>query len=229
MPRKAKRVKEIKPAKESPKSLEMAKEPRSPSHSPFVFSKKLIFLLAIVIIILGGIYYLKDQLVVAMVNGQPITRLQLDQELEKQSGKKTLDYLITKDLILQAAQKDHIAVTDKEVSNELKTLKDNISKSGQDYQTLLSAQGLSEADLLDQIRLQKLVDKIVGKDIKVSDAEISDYINKNKDIFPKGATEQEMKNQARNQLTQQKLSSKTQEWLSSLKSSAKIFLSPLFK
>lgn len=185
-------------------------------------NKKIVVPLTILIIALGLIFVLKNQLIVAWVNGQPITRLDLVAELEKTSGKKTLDYLVTKTLILQEANKQQVVVTDKEVNDQLKSLRDNIAKSGQNYQALLAAQGLTEVQLKEQIKIQKIVDKIAGKGVNVSNAEVTDYINKNKDQFPKDTTPEELVTQVKNQLLQQKISDATQKWLTSLRTKAKI-------
>lgn len=185
-------------------------------------NKKIVVSLAILIIALGLIITMKNQLIVAWVNGQPITRLELISELEKTSGKKTLDYLITKTLILQEANKQKVVVTDKEVNDQLKSLQENITKSGQNYQALLTAQGMTEVQLKEQIKIQKIVDKIVSKDISVSNTEVTDYINKNKDQLPKDIKPEELVTQVKNQLLQQKISDKTQAWLKALRDKAKI-------
>ena len=188
----------------------------------FIVTKPLVVFLAILILALGLIFVLKNQLIVAWVNGQPVTRLDLIAELEKASGKKTLDYLVTKTLILQEANKQKVVVTDKEVNDQLKSLQENIAKSGQNYQALLTAQGMTEVQLKEQIKIQKIVDKMAGKGINVSNAEVTDYINKNKDQFPKDITPEELVTQVKNQLLQQKISEKTQTWLKTLRDKAKI-------
>ncbi len=188
----------------------------------FTLTKPLIVSLAIFVIVLGVLYSFKNQIVAAWVNGQPIMRWDLVSELERQSGKKTLDYLITKTLILQEARKQNIVITDSEVSDQLKTLKDNIAKSGQDYQTLLTAQGITETDLKDQIKLQKIVNKIAGKGLTVSDKEIADYLKNNKEQLPADTSQATVTAQIKSQLLQQKISSAAQTWLASLRSKAKI-------
>ncbi len=195
------------------------------SKPKFIVTKPLVVSLAILVIALGLIFTLKNQFIVAWVNGQPVTRLELISELEKTSGKKTLDYLVTKTLIFQEAKKENVTVTDTEMNTQLKSLKDNITKSGQNYQALLDAQGITEDQLKEQIKIQKMVDKMAGKGITVTDAEVTDYINKNKDQLPKTATAEELITQVKNQLLQQKISDKTQTWLKALRDKAKIISS----
>lgn len=191
-------------------------------NNKLVLTKPLIVSLAVLVIVVGVLFSLKNQLIVAWVNGQPITRLDLIAELERQAGKKTLDFLVTKTLILQEANKEHVTVSDKEVNDELTTLKANLSKSGQDYQTLLASQGLTETELKDQIRIQKIVDKIVSNGLTVTEKEVADYIKNNKDQLSLDTSQATVTAQIKNQLLRQKISNATQTWLQALRSKAKI-------
>ena len=68
-------------------------------------------IIALVILILAGIMYLlKDQLFVASVNGQLISRLDLMKKLEERSGKETLDSVVAQILIQQEARKRGITI-----------------------------------------------------------------------------------------------------------------------
>lgn len=61
-----------------------------------------------------------DPEVVAYVNGQPITRRELGEELIARKGKEQLELLINRRIIEQACQKAGITVTDAEVEADLK-------------------------------------------------------------------------------------------------------------
>jgi foldase protein PrsA len=183
---------------------------------------KILLPLLVVIALAGGLFYFKNQFIVATVNGKPIWRKTLVGELEKQAGKKTLDSLITKTLILQEAQKKNVTVSDQEVNEEIKKLEDNFTSRGQDLNQLLAAQNMTRKDLFSQIKIQKLVEKIVGKDVAVSDEEINDYIEKNKNLIPQGMAEDEVKTNVKQQLEQQKRNEKIQKWIKSLRDNAKI-------
>lgn len=180
-------------------------------------------LIPIVLIILAGLlFYFKSLFIVATVNGQPIWRYNLIRDLEKQSGKRALDAIVTKDLVLQEAKKQNVVASDDEINKEIDKLKENLKKENQDLNQLLASEGMSEPEFREQMMLQKIVEKIAGKDIKVTDQEISDYISKNKDMFPKDSKPEDLKVQVKDQLTQQKLSEKIQEWITSLRNGAKI-------
>lgn len=184
--------------------------------------KKYVIPAVIVVLIIGLLFLFKSLFLAAIVNGQPISRLSIIQELEKQGGKRTLDNTITKILVLQEANKHNIAISQKEVDTEIKKIEDNIAKQGIKLDQALQAQGMTRNELIDQIKLQLLAQKLVEKDIKVTDKEIDDYINNNKTQIPQGLSQEDIKNQVSQQLKQQKLQQKIQELITKLKEKAKI-------
>jgi parvulin-like peptidyl-prolyl isomerase len=181
------------------------------------------FLLPLIVLVSVAIIYLgKGLLVAAVVNGQPITRIGLIRELEKQGGAKTLDSLITKTLIMQEIKKQKVVVSQQEVDDEIKNIEQSLSSQGQNLDVALAAQGMTRKELNEQVLLQKQMEKIVGQNISVSEDEITKFITDNKDAFPEGSTEAQMKQTAKEQLTQQKLNDKLQAWLDELHAKAKI-------
>jgi len=186
-------------------------------------SVKWILVAPLIIIVLAGLlYYFRGQFVVAIVNGKPICRWTLIKELEKQAGKRTLESLITKTLILQEAKKQKVAVSDDEVNQEIKQIEENFTSQGQDFNQLLEIQGITRNGLMEEIRLQKMVETIAGKDVEVTDKEIDDYIKENKDNIPQDMKEEEIRATAKEQLKQQKMNEKIQSWIKSLRDGAKI-------
>lgn len=185
-------------------------------------NKKYLTLLVIIFLVGGILYRFRSQFIVAVVNGQSISRLTLIRELEKQAGASALDSLITKTLILQEAKKQDITVSDDEVDEEIKRLEEVLAKQGQDLNQLLSLQGGTQGELREQIRIQKIVEKIVGKDIEVTDEEVDDYLTENKDSLPEDMGMEEIKASVKQQLGQQKLTEKVQVWLKSLRDAAEV-------
>jgi foldase protein PrsA len=84
------------------------------------------------------------------------------------------------------------------------------------------AYGLSEEALRENIRMQIIIEKLVGKDIQITDEEITQYFEENKELYEEGATLESMKETIKEQLFSQKLETKFQEWLASVKEGAKI-------
>ena len=193
-----------------------------PSFKSFGLSRKKAIIALIVIIVVILLVIFRNQFVVATVNGQPISRFALIQELERQSGKTTLDVLITKTLIAQEASKRNITVTDQDLNNETKRIEDSLKAQGQDLSALLASQGMSKDEFMEQIKIQVLVKKLLADKIKVTDQEVNDYHNKNKDSLPKDMDEKKLKDEIKNQLEQQKLSQESNTFVSDLRSKAKI-------
>lgn len=177
---------------------------------------------ALVLLAVALIYGVKNLIIAATVNGQPISRIAVVKELERQGGKQALNALVTKTLILQEAKKQNVSVNQDEINKELKKIEENIKKQGQTLDQALTLQGMTREQLVEQIRLQKMIEKIVGKDIKVSDKEVTDYIKKNQDALPQEPDPKKQQDLVREQLRQQKLNEKVNTWIEDLRKNAKI-------
>ncbi len=178
---------------------------------------------ALLAVILGiTFFHFKNLVIAGVVNGEPISRLKIISELEKRSGSQALDSIITQTLISQEAKKQNVSVTQAEIDNQIKSLEDSLKSQGQDLNTALSTQGMTKDDLITQISLQKMVEKLVGKDIEIKDQQIDDYIKANKDTFPKDEKPEIIRSKVKNQLFQQALSEKFQSWITDLKAKAHI-------
>jgi foldase protein PrsA len=192
------------------------------SFSAFGLSKKKTIITFVVIMIIVLLVVFRNQFVVATVNGQPISRFALVHELEKQSGKTTLDVLITKALINQEASKRNVKVTDQDLKDETKRIENSLKSQGQELNVLLESQGMSKAEFNEQIKIQILVKKLLADKIKVTDKEVNDYFEKNKESLPKDMDEKKLKGEIKNQLEQQKLSQESNTFVTDLRSKAKI-------
>ena len=183
-----------------------------------------IAILFLVIAILG--YFLYKNLIVASVNGLPITRFEVIKLLERQGGRQALDNLITRKLINQKARKLNISISQEEINVELDDLRGALEESGASLEEALALQGQNLKGLTADIRLQKLVEKILADEIAVSDEEISNYFAENGDFFAEDATIEEVADQIKEQLTQEKLTTSFNDLLAKLReeSSVKINL-----
>lgn len=190
------------------------------------FFKKLrsskFIVIPVVLIFALLLYKYKGVFVAASVNGQPISRLSVLSQLEKEGGKQVLDNLITNNLILQEANKEKVTVTSSEISNEIGKIQTQLKSSGSDLDTALLAQGMTRKDLEDQIRLKIMVDKMAAKDVNVADKDVEDYFNKNKSSYPKETKLDSVKDEIKKMLVQQKTAEAVSNWISNLKTKAKI-------
>ncbi len=176
--------------------------------------------LVVLIIVIGTLYLARGLFVAALVNYQPITRLAVISELEKLYGADALDSLVTKSLIVQEARKQGITVAKEDVEGEIAEIE--ASLSGQDLDSLLALQGMTRTDLEAQLKVQIMVEKLFSDKVQVTDEEVDQYLAENKDYFSEDLTEEELKDQAKSQLIQQKLSEEFQSWLADLRQNASL-------
>lgn len=177
---------------------------------------------AVVIVAVVGAVFFKNLFVVARVNGQLVTRLELNSELERLAGKQAINSLVTKVLIQQESNRRKVTVSDKETNDAIAKLSADLKKQGQDLDKLLVAQGMTKESLKEQMRIQTLVEKMFSKDVKVTDKEVTDYIEKNKEQLPTTQDEASLKNSVSQQLKQQKLSEVFQNWIATAQKNASI-------
>ncbi|PIU74951.1 MAG: hypothetical protein COS76_03380 [Candidatus Portnoybacteria bacterium CG06_land_8_20_14_3_00_39_12] len=186
-----------------------------------IFSIRNSLIIAVVLVIGGLVFYYKDILVAATVNGSPISRLAMIRQLEKSAGKNMLEDLITKKLINDEAVKAHITIGEDAINATVQETKTQLEAQGQTLEDALAAQGMTQADLREQIVIRKQLEQLLADKIQVSDDEIQQYIKDNQVTIPAGK-EAEYQKQIKDQLQQQKLSSEAGAFVESLKLKASI-------
>ena len=121
---------------------------------------------------------------VATVAGQAITRGELQGYAEAKVGEQALSELIDYNLIMAELKSKGLDVTDKEVQEDLATRQRTADPRTQAQLTRMMSQGGAVKDALErQARLRLAIEKIVTKDIKVSDAELKAWFEKNKEKY----------------------------------------------
>lgn len=171
-------------------------------------------LLAIVLALLF-LYSYKTLFVVARVNNKLISRGELTRELEREAGNEALESLVTKNLILQEARKKGITVDKEEVDAEIKKIEDGLVAQGQTLEDALTFQGWSREQLEEQIKIRKMIEKIFGDEVEVTEEEIDNYLKENEIESPD-------REQIKAVIKDQKFSEKFQEWITTLRANAKI-------
>jgi parvulin-like peptidyl-prolyl isomerase len=175
----------------------------------------------IVLLILILVYANLGLFVAATVNGVPVTRLQLIKELEKQGGQQVMESLITQSLIHQEASKNNINISQDRINQEIDKYDARLKEQGMDLDSALTLQGQTRKDFEKDIKLRLIVNDLIGKDIKITDNEISNYYNENKDLFAQ-QTLDDVKADIQDQLFQQKLGEAYQKWIQDIKATAEI-------
>ncbi|KKS89419.1 MAG: Foldase protein PrsA [Candidatus Gottesmanbacteria bacterium GW2011_GWA2_44_17] len=173
------------------------------------------------IVLLLALAVSKGYVLVAIINNKPIFRFQLTQTLMSRFGKQTLEGMISEKLIAEDARRSGVVVTQEEIDKqEEEVLKSFGGKVTLDE--LLKFQGTTKSEFDGQIRLQLLVNKLLEKDITVTDEEIASYRETNKALMV-SSDEADLKEEARKALLEQKINEKIQPWFTELKNKAKIF------
>ncbi len=121
---------------------------------------------------------------IASVNGQAITRADFDKKLESSpAARQALNQMVQQDLIDQYARDKKVDVSDAEIDKKLAETKARFP-AGQ-FEQILKQQGLSEADVRQILKQQLVLEKAVAPQVKVSDADIKAYFDKNHQLFDK--------------------------------------------
>ncbi len=121
---------------------------------------------------------------VATVAGQAITRGELQGYAEAKVGEQALSELIDYNLLMAELKSKGLDVSEKEVEEDLATRLREADPATKKQIERMMAQGGSVKDALErQARLRMAIEKIVTKDIKVSDAELKAWFEKNKEKY----------------------------------------------
>lgn len=179
--------------------------------------------IALAILVLVGIGYLvKTQLLVALVNKQPVFRWTVVKQLEQRYGAEALDNIVINVLVKQEASKKGVTVSDDEITAEYQKIEKNVKDQGQELSALLDMQGMTPEDLREQLQYKIMLEKLVGQEITVTDEEVNAFIEERKDFIEKDANMDTVKEEVRSILKEQKLNEKATELTERLKKEASI-------
>lgn len=191
-----------------------------------VAPKKFFVVLALIVLlggllVLGGKKY-KGLVVAGKVNGQVITRWQLEKALNDRYAKQTLDDLAGSILVKQLAKENGVVVSDEDVSNEIVATEQRLGGK-EALQTTLDRMGYTNARFQEEMRTQVLVAKLAAKVLKVevTDAEVKKFFDENKTLFPNKKFD-EVKEDIKQNLVQQKVQQEFTTWFADQKKKANI-------
>ena len=132
--------------------------------------------------IAGGAYaYVKSQ-TVASVDGERITKEELYDSLVNVYGSAAVDNLVTKVVIDKEADKRDIKVKNSEINDEVAVYEENYGGE-EGLKSALEASGLTLADLKEDIETNIKIEKLMAKDIEITDDEVKAYYEENKDDY----------------------------------------------
>lgn len=170
-----------------------------------------IILLSIGILLLAT--FKKSWFVTALVNGTPVTNLELQIKLNQQFKTQTLNQLLNEKIIMSEAAKFMAVPTELEINQKISELETSVGGKAV-LDSLLSQQGQTKSSLRDQIRVQLAISKLYEKEATVSADEVTKFLAENSQSLratESAAQEKEAYDLIKNQKLSQIFSQKFQE------------------
>lgn len=178
------------------------------------------YLILIVVGIVVLAMFKKSLFIAAMINGSPITNLELQVRLNQQFRSQILNQLVNEKIILDEAKKGGAIPTEAEIDQKITELEANVGGK-ETLDTLLLQQGQTRVSLRDQIKMQLAITKLYEKDATFSAEEVTQFIEQNKgQLIATDSASQEK--EATNAIKQQKLSTIFNQKFQELKQNSKI-------
>jgi parvulin-like peptidyl-prolyl isomerase len=175
------------------------------------------FAIIVIVIVVGVLaWYNKGLFVAGTINGNVVTTPSFYNRLVKADGSQVFDSLVQETLVKQEASKKKITASKAEIDKKVAALEKNLGGK-ENLDVALTQNNTTMDQLRQQLEMQILVEKILSDQIKVTDAEITKYIDDNKATNPNLTHDQ-----ASQQVKNQKLNDKFTTWYADLKNKAKI-------
>lgn len=178
--------------------------------------------------ILGGLFVLllvlaavnKGWVVAAVVDGQPIFSWQLNATLRTRYGQQTLEGMIGETLIQKEARKTGVEVSAEDIAVKQKEI---LSSLGTEVslEDFLKFQGLSESDFNQQLIIQLTVERLLTKNLVITDGDIDNYIATSGATLT--ATEPaQLREEAKRAIISNQVSEQLQPWFMELRQKSKV-------
>lgn len=209
-----------KPVTRTKKKVEMVISKENAVNTPKRISKKNIALIVIFLLV-ALLWKFRSSFIVAMVNGQPISRWQLNDQLVKKFGEQTLESIINERLILSAARQKGLFIKTDEIDNRTKEIETRLSGK-MSLDDALKAQGLTRDDFKRQLEIQISIEKLFEKESTISSKEIDDYISSNSQSFKSSTNPAEVRSEVNAMLRQQKINDLFEKWFTEIQKNAKV-------
>jgi hypothetical protein len=185
-------------------------------------SNRTLVLVFVAAAILGSAYGYRHLLIAATIDGQPISRLAVIRQLEKEGGLSTLDTLITEKLIATEAAKAKIVISPADIDAELSKIKDQVAAQGLTLEQALEQQHLSLDDVRAQLATRKQLERLIGDKLTVTDQDIDSYLTETKLTPPKDMSETDFRSRVSAQLASQKFGTEAERWVTAARQKATI-------
>ncbi|MBS4210213.1 peptidylprolyl isomerase [Bacillus sp. FJAT-50079] len=145
----------------------------------FLFSTIILIVVGLAVIF-GAAFTQRE--IVANVDGEKITKNELYDVLVEHYGTDTLDTMITDKIVELEAKKEKISISNKEIDDELADYKE--AYGGEEaFNSLLEQSGIDEKQVQDDIKQYITLKKLIEPRINITDEEMKEYFEENKDQF----------------------------------------------
>lgn len=205
--------------KETSEMNNMEMDSRESSPKSRVITRKYLYAVAGVVVLIGLLFIASRFWVIAWVDNKPVTKFELYSLLEKRDQGKTREELITQKLLESEGQKQRQSVSDAEVQAEVKKVEEQQGGAEQ-LKQVLAANGTTYEDFQKLVKRQLLIQKLFGGGINITDADVDKYMSDNKDALPPAVLQHpesseaaKLKDSVREQLKWSKISENYQKWI----------------
>lgn len=179
------------------------------------------FSLGLLLVVLAFLFS-KGYFIAATVNGSPVSRFAIISALEKQGGKETLQAIINERLVKAEIKKSNATLEGGAVDARIALIEEQVKGQGGTLAEALTAEGMTLAQLTEQIETQLLLEKVLEDKLVVTDEEVATFITENNIPVPTEAEKAEFNTSVKEQLKQQKFQEESQKWIAEVTAAAKI-------
>jgi foldase protein PrsA len=144
--------------------------------------KIIIFVVAAIVVIKIG-SSLRTGGTVAIVNGERISRKELQKRLENIYGQSVLERMIEEKLVIQEGKKQKIKVKEEEITEKVNDLIRRFP-SKEKFEELMRESNMTMKDVREQIKVGIILDKLVER--VIPEQEVKDYFDQHKEMFKRG-------------------------------------------
>lgn len=209
-----------KPASDSTAPSMLNTDAMAPMADKPKFNTKALYLIVGLLAVSALLLANKGMLVAAVVEGRPVWSWELNGVLVDRYGKQTLEGMISEKLIESEARKLGVVMTPAEVAAREEEIVKGLG-GGMSLEEILKIQGLTKSEFDRQITLQLTVQKLLGKDLAITDTDVDNFIATNRATLV--ATEEAaLKSEARQAILDAYIGEKLQPWFNELKAKAKV-------
>lgn len=198
---------------------ELVVEKKSTKKLPKIINLKTII---IFLIIAAAIMACFKYAIVATVDGRPISRIEYVKQLIKADKKSVLNQMIQENLILTEAKKNNINIEQKDIDADVASIEAQIVSQGETLEAAMKTEGITREDLEKNLRLTRIVKALSATSSEITQAQIDEFITKNKEQLPTNMSKEQIQNLVKEELESQAQSTAQSTWLQKIYQEAKI-------